>query len=44
MGRISKALLVLVILAVIGLVGFAYFGDLTPETRDVEAPVTLDVD
>lgn len=44
MGRIWKALLVLVLLALVGLVGFAYFGDLTPETRDVENPVTLDVD
>jgi hypothetical protein len=44
MGRIWKALLLLVLLALIGLVGFAYFGDLTPESRDVEAPVTLDVD
>ena len=44
MGRIWKVILVLVLLSLIGLVGFAYFGDLTPETRDVSQPVTLDVD
>ncbi len=44
MGRIWKAILVLVLLGVVGLVGFAYFGDLTPETRDVNEPVTLDVE
>ena len=44
MGRIWKALLLLVLLGLVGLVGYAYFGDLTPESRDVNEPVTLDVD
>lgn len=44
MGRIWKALLVLVLLGLAGLVGFAYFGDLTPETEDVNQPVTINVD
>ena len=44
MGRIWKALLVLVLVGLIGLVGFAYFGDLRPESEEVNQPVTLDVD
>ena len=44
MGRFWKAILMLLILAALGLVGFAYFGDMTPETGDVVQPVTLDVD
>lgn len=44
MGRVWKLILVLVVLGLIGLVGFAYFGDLTPETREVNDPVTLDVE
>ena len=42
MGRLLKFLIVLIILAFAGLVGFAYFGDLTPERRDVSEPVELD--
>lgn len=44
MGRFWKAILLLLVLGLIGLVGFAYFGDLTPETGDVSEPVTLDVE
>jgi hypothetical protein len=44
MSRFWKAILMLLVLGLIGLVGFAYFGDLTPETNDVSQPVTLDVD
>lgn len=44
MSRFWKAVLMLLVLGFIGLVGFAYFGDMTPETRDVSQPVTLDVD
>jgi hypothetical protein len=44
MSRFWKAILMLLVLGLIGLVGFAYFGDLTPETEDVSQPVTLDVD
>lgn len=44
MARLMKALLYLVVLAGIGLVGYAYLGDLTPERQEVSVPVTLDVD
>lgn len=44
MSRFWKAILMLLLLGVIGLVGFAYFGDLTPESSDVSQPVTIDVD
>lgn len=44
MGRIWKAILVLVLLGLMGLVGYAYFGDLTPDTREVNEPVTLDAE
>ena len=43
MSRIWKAILVLLLLGILGLVGFAYVGDLTPERNDVSQPVTLDV-
>ena len=35
MGRIIKALVVLVIFGFIGLTAFAYFGDLSPVQSDV---------
>lgn len=44
MGRILKALVLLLILGFIGLVGFAYLGDLAPDRQQVNQPVTLDVD
>lgn len=44
MSRFWKAILMLLVLATLGLVGFAYFGDMTPQTGDVSQPVTLDVD
>lgn len=44
MSRFWKALLMLIVLGLIGLVGFAYFGDLTPEKSDVSEPVTLNVE
>ncbi|MEM0945914.1 MAG: hypothetical protein AAGK37_00800 [Pseudomonadota bacterium] len=40
--RFLKVLGVLIVLAVIGLVGFAYLGDLTPEQDDRSVPVELD--
>jgi hypothetical protein len=43
MRRIIKALIVLAVLGFIGLVGFAYLGDLEPEQNQVTQPVTLDV-
>ena len=44
MGRLVKLVLFLVLLAFLGLVGFAYLGDLSPEKKQVTQPVTLDVD
>jgi amino acid transporter len=44
MGRIIKALVVLVIFAFIGLTGFAYLGDLTPSQGEVKKPVVLNAD
>jgi hypothetical protein len=44
MGRIIKALVILVIFGFIGLTGYAYLGDLTPEQGDVTKPVVLDAD
>ncbi len=44
MGRIIKALLVLGLIAMIGLTGYAYLGDLSPVQTDVTKPVSLNVD
>lgn len=44
MGRLFMALVFLIILGFIGLVGFAYLGDLSPQERDVSQPVAIDVD
>lgn len=44
MVRLLKALFFLVIVGFIGLVGFAYLGDLTPEQTEVSESLTLDVD
>jgi len=44
MGRIIKALLTLAVLGFIGLVGYAYLGDMTPPQTAVTQPVTLNVD
>ncbi len=41
MMRIFKFLFLLVVLAAAGLVGFAYFGDLSPEQTRVTEPVSL---
>lgn len=42
--RILKFLVILLFLGFIGLVGFAYLGDLSPDFKDVQEPVLLDVD
>jgi hypothetical protein len=42
MGRIIKGVAVLVLLGFIGLTGYAYFGNLTPEQRSVTKPVVLE--
>jgi predicted negative regulator of RcsB-dependent stress response len=44
MGRIIKALVVLVILGFLGLTGYAYLGDLTPNQGEVKKPVVLNAD
>jgi hypothetical protein len=44
MGRIIKALVLLVIFGFIGLVGFAYLGDLSPMQGEVTKPVVLNAD
>lgn len=44
MGRIFKALLVLVVLGFIGLIGYAYLADLRPPQAEVKLPVTLNAD
>ncbi len=41
MGILLKLIAVLVILGAIGLVGYAYLGDLSPVQSDVTAPVQL---
>ncbi|MCA3519294.1 MAG: hypothetical protein IOC87_03765 [Rhodobacter sp.] len=44
MGRILVAALILVVLGVIGLAGYAYLGDMTPPQTPVTQPVTLNAD
>ena len=43
-GRIFKVLLFLLVLGFIGLTGYAYLGDLSPEQSEMREPVTLNVD
>lgn len=44
MGRLFKALVFLLVVGFIGLVGYAYLGDLAPDRSEISLPVTLDVD
>ena len=44
MGRLFKILFYLLILGFIGLVGFAFLGDLSPRQEVVSEPVELDVE
>ena len=44
MFRILKTLVTLVFFAFLGLVAYAYLGDLQPERSDVIQPVELNVD
>ncbi|MEM1274646.1 MAG: hypothetical protein AAGF88_12570 [Pseudomonadota bacterium] len=41
-GRLFRLLLLLIVLAVVGLIGYSYSGLMTPDTREISAPVTLD--
>lgn len=43
MRHIFKLLVVLIVLGGIGLIGFAYVGDLSPAQQLTTQPVTLDV-
>lgn len=40
--RLLKILFYLAVLGAIGLVGFAYFGDLTPDRSETRIPVVID--
>lgn len=42
MGRIIKLLLVLLVLGFLGLIGYAYLGDLEPPQTQVTKPVPVD--
>ena len=39
--KLLKFVVILAIIGFVGLVGFAYLGDLDPESRDVSEPVDL---
>lgn len=41
MGRLLKLLLFLIVLGILGLVGYAYLGDLSPDQENVSQPVEL---
>jgi hypothetical protein len=41
MGRMLKAVVILVFLALAGLAGYAWFGDMAPRTTEVRSPVNL---
>ena len=40
--RLFKLILFLLVAGAVGVVGFAYLGDLGPEQREIRLPVTLD--
>jgi len=44
MGKMLKFIAILLVLGAIGLIGYAYLGDLTPSQSDVVEPVTLNAD
>ena len=44
MGRLWKLLLFVIVLAILGFIGFAYLGDLSPSQSLVSEPVELDAD
>jgi hypothetical protein len=44
MGRVIKLILVLLVLGFVGLVGYSYLADLTPEPQEVTVPVILNAD
>jgi hypothetical protein len=44
LGRIIKSLLLVVVLALVALVGYAYMGDLDPAQSEMKKPVVLNAD
>lgn len=42
MRRLIRAVFVLVLLGAVGLAGFAYLGDLSPQQHEIRVPVVLD--
>lgn len=42
MVRLLKLVVVLAVVGFVGLAGYAYLGDLTPEPQETRQPVTLD--
>lgn len=44
MGRLIKYLLILIVLGVLGLIGYSYSGYLVPDQSTVTTPVELNVD
>jgi hypothetical protein len=44
MGRVIKALFILAVAGFLGLVGYAYLGDLTPSQKETRKPVVLNAD
>ncbi len=42
MGRLLKLLLFLIIVGIFAVIGYAYFGDLSPNRVEVNQPVQLD--
>ncbi len=44
MGKLFKLVLFLIVMGFVGLVGFAYIGDLSPDSTNVKKPVLIDVE
>jgi len=44
MFRLLKLLVFLALIGFVGLTGYAYLGDLSPEQSEINQPVTLDVE
>lgn len=40
--RLLKVLVVLILAAVIGLVGYAYFGDMAPQRQEIRQPIAAE--
>ena len=42
MGRLFKLLVFLIVMGIAAIIGYAYFGDLSPNRVEVNQPVVLD--